>query len=320
MRKWYEMKMAKDKSGVAEILIYDVIGQSYWGEETVNAKDFDKDLKALGDISEIRLRINSPGGDVIEGTAIYNMLAAHPAKKMVQIDGIAASMASYIAMVGDEITAPENTYMLIHEPYGFAFGTSEDILARAGDLERMTETAKAVYAKRSKQNPEAVATLMKEDRLMTAKEALELGYIDSVKEPVKLAASAVKFAPQGMSALPPKSRDAWAKVIEKAEKDATAQQTQPKPDNVVDLNAHKGDGEAYAMEVMELCDLAGFPEKARGFVAAKTAIPEIRKQLVNAKAEKQQDEISGQHPNRTNSNAPKASWDSAVEKVNARVR
>src|SRR4030095_8722806 len=96
----------------AEIMVYDEIGM--WG---VSAADFDRELKALGDVKSINMRINSPGGDSFAGIAIYNTLQAHPATITTRVDGIAASAASLIAMAGDKIIMPDNTFMLVHEPF-----------------------------------------------------------------------------------------------------------------------------------------------------------------------------------------------------------
>src|SRR6185295_18549719 len=99
-KTWFSAKAA---AGVGEIAIYDEIG--FWG---VNARDFRDALVGLGDVGTINMSINSPGGDVFDGIAIHNMLARHSAKVNVTVDGIAASIASLIAMAGDKVTMPEN--------------------------------------------------------------------------------------------------------------------------------------------------------------------------------------------------------------------
>ncbi|EPA7245822.1 head maturation protease, ClpP-related [Escherichia coli O9,30:H25] len=101
MNHWYTIK-ALGVRGAAEISIYEEIGG--FG---ITAKQFAEDLKALGDVSHIDLRIHSPGGDVFEGIAIYNLLRNHPAEITVYIDGVAASMASVVAMAGDRVVMPE---------------------------------------------------------------------------------------------------------------------------------------------------------------------------------------------------------------------
>nr|WP_228007858.1 head maturation protease, ClpP-related [Kosakonia pseudosacchari] len=116
---WFRMQASG--SSTADIFIYDEIG--YWG---VTAKQFVSDLKALGDISLINLHINSPGGDVFDGIAIFNALKHHGASITVHIDGVAASMASVIAMVGNPVIMPENTMMMIHYPSHYLMGTHEE--------------------------------------------------------------------------------------------------------------------------------------------------------------------------------------------------
>ena len=192
MRQWYRMeaKASNDNEKVGEILIYDMIGKSWWDDNTVSAQSFNEDLKALGDVSQINLRINSPGGDVFDGCAIFNMLKAHKARVVGHVDGIAASAASLVLMAADEIHMPDNSFLLLHEPSTIAWGTADTMLAAAADLERITSTLVATYANRSGQSVKDVAALLKEDRLMTASEAKDLGYADVVDEPVKMAAAA----------------------------------------------------------------------------------------------------------------------------------
>ncbi|EAP2849919.1 Clp protease ClpP, partial [Salmonella enterica] len=108
---WYSIRAAANNA--AEICIYDEIGG--WG---ISARRFAEELSALGQINRINLHIHSPGGAVLDGIAIYNLLKAHPAQKTVYIDGMACSMASAIAMVGDPVIMPENAMMMIHKPRG----------------------------------------------------------------------------------------------------------------------------------------------------------------------------------------------------------
>ncbi|MCK5219101.1 Clp protease ClpP, partial [bacterium] len=117
-----------------EILIYDQIGEDWFGDG-VQAKKFAEELRDLGDIETIELRINSPGGSVWDGNAIYNTLRGHKATVNVTIDGLAASIASVIAMSGDTITMPENALMMIHNPATIAFGEAEEMRKAANMLD-----------------------------------------------------------------------------------------------------------------------------------------------------------------------------------------
>ena len=206
MRNWFTMSKVEDdeededkkKNPFAEILIYDAIGKSFWDDEAVSAQSFVTELAALGDVSEITLRINSPGGDVFDGVAIYNAVKNHKAKVTAHVDGIAASAASLIAMAADKIVMPQNSFMLVHGASGFAMGNAEDMIALAADLQRIDKSMAATYAARSGQTPAKVRALMKEDRLMDATEAKSLGYADEIASPVKMAAS------MRLNVLPPK--------------------------------------------------------------------------------------------------------------------
>lgn len=181
MSKWYQIKAAA--KGPAEIAIFDQIGVDDDTGQGVSAKAFDSELKALGSQPKILLRINSPGGDVMQGMAIYSMLQNSKAKITARIEGIAASAASLIAMAADRIEIHSNAFMLIHQPYTVASGNAEDLVTAAGDLERMTAQYVSIYAKKSGKSEDDVLSLMKEDRLMTADEAVAFGLCDAVIDP-----------------------------------------------------------------------------------------------------------------------------------------
>lgn len=171
-------------NGAAEIYIYDEIG--YWG---VTAKDFANDLKEYKSSDIINLRINSPGGSVTDGIAIYNLLKSHSAKINVQIDGLAASMASTIAMAGDTITMPENALMMIHNPWGYATGDSEEMRKTADVLDKMKKALLSAYSQKTGLNDADIDELMTAETWMTGGEAVEMGFADQVTDEIKLAAS-----------------------------------------------------------------------------------------------------------------------------------
>lgn len=181
-RNWFEMKAGR-ANAPAEIFIYDEIG--LFG---ISAMDFIAALKALGEPKAITVRINSPGGEVFAGIAIHNALARHPADKTVVIDGIAASIASFIAMAGDTIEMPDNAMMMLHNPGGLVLGTSNDMRDLADALDKMRESMVSAYAGKSKQPRDRVIAMMDAETWLTAAEAVELGFADSVTEPVKMAA------------------------------------------------------------------------------------------------------------------------------------
>lgn len=181
-RKYFSIRAAANGHG--EIYIFDFI--DYLG---VNARGFVKELKALGDVSALDIHINSPGGDVFEGAAIYNILKQHKATKTVFIDGLAASMASVVAMAGDRIVMPENAMMMIHNPSTFAAGDSKDMRKTAEMLDKIRDTLVSAYAAKSGLAESEIVSIMDAETWLNAAEAIELGFADETTEAVKIAAS-----------------------------------------------------------------------------------------------------------------------------------
>ena len=167
----------------AEIVIYDEIGA--FG---IPAKAFLDELKALGPVAELTVRINSPGGSVFDGVAIYNALKRHDAAITVWIDGIAASIASMIAMAGDEVVMPENAMLVLHDPSGLVMGTASDMRAMAEALDRMKAGMVAAYRDKSGRDDAEIEALMRAETWLSAQEAVALGLADRVEQPVRMAA------------------------------------------------------------------------------------------------------------------------------------
>lgn len=174
VNSWFRMK-ANAESAEADIYIYDEIG--YWG---VTAKQFVNQLQALGDIKNINLHINSPGGDVFDGIAIYNALKNHGAAITVYIDGLAASMASIIAMVGNPVIMPENTMLMIHKPWGFAGGDANDMRDYADLLDKVENVLIPAYAHKTGMDPAKIAEMLEDETWLDGNECLALGFADKV--------------------------------------------------------------------------------------------------------------------------------------------
>lgn len=185
-RAYYKMEK---KGSAGEIYIYDVIGGDWFGEGTT-AKSFQKELKALGDVATLNIYINSPGGDVFDGVAIYNQLYRHRARKVVHVDGLAASIASVIAMVGDEILIAGNGMMMIHRAWSVAIGNAIDLRKAAEALEKVDQTILNTYVERTDGDEGKILGMMDEETWMTAEEAVDLGFADRMTEPVEVAALA----------------------------------------------------------------------------------------------------------------------------------
>lgn len=177
----------KNKGNKAEIWLYSEIGDGYYGG--VSAQQFQADLKAAGAVDEIVMYINSPGGDVFQGLAIYNQLARHQARKMVKVDGLAASIASIIAMSGDEIEMAANSMMMIHDPWAMTAGSAADLRKTADSLDKVRDSLLDTYVKRTDIDSDKVAAMMAEETWMNAAEAVELGFADRTGDDIKLAAA-----------------------------------------------------------------------------------------------------------------------------------
>ena len=180
-KSWYEVKNKADDS--AEISIYDEIG--LFG---VSARHFASDLKALGDVKNIDVSINSPGGSLFDGLAIHNMLKRHPAKVTVIIDGIAASAASVIAMAGDEILMPENAFMMIHEASGVAIGTADEMREYADFLDKTLASLVSVYRDKTNIPDDELIGMIKAESWLSALDAVALGFATNTIEARKVAA------------------------------------------------------------------------------------------------------------------------------------
>ena len=163
-----------DAENVVELLLYDEIGQ-WWEGSGVTAKEIVEQLKAAGDVDHIILRINSPGGSVYEGFAIYNALVQHAADVETRIDGLAASAASVVAMAGDTITMSATAMMMIHEPINLVIGGVEELRSAAEELEKLARTIGRVYAARSGQDLETVREWMRNETWFDADDAIEAG-------------------------------------------------------------------------------------------------------------------------------------------------
>lgn len=212
---WYSIRQRATASGIAqalaakdtpqssaEILIYGDIGDS-WYEESVTAAQFVKDIGALA-VDAITIRINSIGGSVPDGTAIYNAIKRHKAHVTVVIDGVAMSVASVIAMAGDTVEMADNAILMIHAPWTYSAGNSTALREQADMLDQFAAALATSYAAKTGQPVETMLALMLDgkDHYYTAAEALAGGFIDAITTALPLAASATVDAkrfqrPQG---------------------------------------------------------------------------------------------------------------------------
>lgn len=173
----------------AEVLIYEQIGKDFWDGSGVTAKQFVEDLQALGEVHEITVRINSPGGSVNDGVAIYNALKSHSAKVLVQIDAAAYSIASIIAMAGERITMAGNAMMMIHDPFTITAGNADEMRRVAAVLDLSADVMAQTYAKRTGMDAAEIRELMKAETWFTAEQAVAAGFADEALEALPMAAN-----------------------------------------------------------------------------------------------------------------------------------
>lgn len=165
----------ENKADEATVYIYDEI--SWWG---ISAQKFVEDLDKI-EASTIHVRINSPGGAVFDGVAIYNAIKQKKTKKKIcHIDGLAASIASIIALGGDEVRMGENAFLMIHEPWSIVIGMADDMRKEADLLDKVSGTLATTYMNKTGKSEAQIKEYMAEETWFTAQEALEAGFIDVI--------------------------------------------------------------------------------------------------------------------------------------------
>jgi ATP-dependent Clp endopeptidase proteolytic subunit ClpP len=188
--KWYEIKSKADK---AEIWLYELIGLDFWTGDGITAKSFQKELSEIK-ASAIDLHINSPGGDVFDGIAIYNLLKQHPAKITTYIDGFAGSISSVIALAGNPVYMAENAKYIIHNPSGVTMGTAVDHRKTADILDGIRDSMTKTYTSKTGKSADEINALLDAESWLSAEQALEIGFIDEITGKIDLTAC-VKFIP-----------------------------------------------------------------------------------------------------------------------------
>jgi ATP-dependent Clp endopeptidase proteolytic subunit ClpP len=185
VKKWYRIEMKGDN---ADIYIYDEIG--YWG---VNAQDFATSLALVKDFKTINLYINSPGGDVFEGMAIYNALLTVKEKLTAHVMGLAASMASVILMAAPKRIIHQGAMVMVHNPSGGAWGTSEDMRKVAATLDQIKMQMVNLYVNTTGLPEEDVKKLMDNETWLTAQDSVDKGFATEKSESKEVASIKKKY-------------------------------------------------------------------------------------------------------------------------------
>lgn len=185
--RFWALRQAAEDAGVLEMYIYGDVEGNYWdwrtGEEIksdTSAEHFKAELAKFPEAKEIRIFINSYGGEVFEGTAIYNQLKRHKARKVVYVDGFACSIASVIAMAGDEVIMPRNTMMMIHDMRMATVGNARQLRKAADDLEAINAAGRQAYLSKAgdRLTETRLRHLMEAETWLSAAQCIELGLAD----------------------------------------------------------------------------------------------------------------------------------------------
>jgi len=177
--RWHTGVQAATKDDDRTISVYDVIGQDYWTGEGVTAKRIAGALRALGK-GPVTVNVNSPGGDMFEGLAIYNLLREHDGEVTVKVLGLAASAASIIAMAGDTVQIARAGFLMIHNAWVMAVGNRNDLIEVANALKPFDDAMAGIYAARTGKEAKAMAKLMDAETWIGGEAAIEDGFAHSL--------------------------------------------------------------------------------------------------------------------------------------------
>lgn len=177
LKFWNVMKNDEEKS--AELILYGSIGSDeYWDD--ISDKAFKQDIENLGDVENITLHINSPGGSVFSAVAIANTLKNHKAKITANIDGLAASAATIITSACDTVRMPKNALFMVHNPITFAYGNNQDMRKTLEMLNKVKNSIIETYLNKAKTDKQTLSELMDNETWMSAEEAKEYGFVDEI--------------------------------------------------------------------------------------------------------------------------------------------
>lgn len=288
-QSWYSINaLAAD---VAEISIFEEIGA--WG---IDAKQFIAEFRAIA-APTVKLFINSPGGSVFDALAMFNAMRMSGKTIEVHVLGVAASAASYIAMVGDKVVMPENTFMFLHNPINGVYGNAEDMRDMADVLDKIGASLTATYAKRWNGEAEALAAVLAAETYLSAAECLQYGLCDEVTpemtveakfdlERVPEAVRLVAFKPVAVEPPVVAAEPSLPELIvaEAAAAGLTDFAAALAADAAITNAAELAGAIKAAKDITALCKIAGHEAKAAGLIRARTSVADARKALAEALA------------------------------------
>lgn len=241
---WWEIRAAAAPRS-AELLIYGDIGEDFWGGESITALTLVRALADL-DVDTLTARINSYGGSVADGLAIYNALRRHPATVITAIDSVAVSIASLIAMAGDTVQMAQNARFMLHAPWGGMLGNAVDAREFADVLDGYAKSMAPSYAAKTGQPVDEVAALLLDgkDHWYSADEALAAGFVDEITGALAIAASLPHRFRPGQA---PAAATHAAPAAHRLEDPTMGVETVIDPTNVIDLKAEREKAKAEAL-------------------------------------------------------------------------
>lgn len=215
------------KDNEAELLLYDVIGFDFWTGGGITPKKLVDELEAMKPFDKLTIRVNSPGGDVFDGMTIFNILRRQEAKVCVEIEGLAASAASFIVQVADagELRISEAGMMMCHRAWGICMGNTNDMLELASVLDKLDGQIADIYAGRTKRKADTWLKIMDDETWFTGQEAVEAKLAD---ETITTKRAAALYDPSVVNQFRNAPKDLAARLAEIAKDDKPEQ----KPSNL----------------------------------------------------------------------------------------
>lgn len=180
INNWLSYAPRASADDVPTIYIFEQIGKDWWSEEGVSARDFQQALQEIGPTAELIVEINSPGGNVWDGLAIYNMLRGHGAKVTTRVTGLAASIASIIALAGNTVEMSESALFMIHKASGLQAGNADEMRKMADMLDKHDEVLAGIYAAKTGKTTAKITELMAAETWFSGPEAKAGGFIDAL--------------------------------------------------------------------------------------------------------------------------------------------
>lgn len=189
-KPWFEFRNATSTTEPVEILIYEQIGKDWWTGDGVAAKDFVEQLQQIPQDRQIRLLINSVGGSVNDGLAIYNQLKLRRDKVTARIDGLAASVASWLPLAARSVEMPENAMFMIHDPFSMACGNADEMRKAADVLDKYKDVIVNIYTEKTGRSKKEISDKMAAETWFTGQEAKDFGLVDTVTPAIAISNSA----------------------------------------------------------------------------------------------------------------------------------